>query len=643
MVWFHGRLDIVKPHAETACSYGVRTPPSSSSDLSWRFAVLPPAHPHAPHKPEPAKAAPHLPESRTGPDSCFELAACDWWILGSFAVIQVLTFGLMAKQLGFYLDDWATFCQLHFAPHGFFEVLKSSLADPRMVTRPIQCLYYACTYMVFGDNPPGYHVLRCVIEAAGAAFLYLGASRMLARRAPAALAAVFFLLFPSHDASHYWIGAGLGAGFGATLYLCSFWLAMESVSRRSNAIAALSAAVFLCCAYCYEAFLPMLSLTFFGVFFLHRRACSPLVALQQTLKFLLPSLLIGVSEPVYQRTVVPLFSKVFLSPGTFDLRYAVDVFVQGVGINCGVSGWTFYYDRARDAISTLRITEVWRLLGIAASVFLAVFLSHRSDQKQSSNEGAELAVAERRSSTLAEKLGFLLTDNRAYWVLAFAVVMLCSYLTFAVAKGYTPTLVSMINRVNMGASIATSLLLGLLIAGGSDNRRLRPAGSAAGVFTLSLVLSLFLVLADWGFAPYWVQSHLVQKRIHQAVASRSALFHTGDTILLANTPRYVMWAPVFDGVWDFQSLVWMTLGNRKINGGVVSERLDVKKDEIADNSDGFRCATYKYQGLYLYVPDGDQLIPIHSATEFIKTVGEKGMHFGLSADVLRHWQSTSAK
>ena len=566
-----------------------------------------------------------------GADLLERITGADWGVVVCLLIIELLCFGVMAKQIGFYLDDWATFCQLHFANHNFIDVLKASLADPRMVTRPFQCLYYACTYMLFGDSPLGYHVLRCVIEFAGAAFLYMAAWRVGRVRLPAALAAAVFILFPSHDASHYWIGAGLGAGCGATLYLLSFWLAVEGALAKSAKMAALSALAFFLCAYCYEAFLPMLSLTFLGVLFVELKSRKPLLALKASLVAILPSLLIGISEPIYQRALVPLFSKVFLSPGTFDKGYALDVFAQGVSVTLGPSGWSFYAERAREALLALKIPEVVRLCGIGVSVIALILVSLRADARKPN----VFASDEASTNKFTPKAALL------YWLTACSLVLLCSYLTFAVAQGYTPILQSMINRVNMGASIPAALLLSVaatlpcLCSGGFRRWRF------AGTMLLSVGFCLFFTLADWGFAPYWLQSWQVQKRVKEMVSQRAGVLSAGDTILLANTPRYVMWAPVFDGVWDFQSLVWMTLHNRQVSAGVVSERLDVKPQAIYDNSAGFLCATYKYAGLHLLIPNGNQLVPVSDAGQFVSKVSQAGMDFGLSPSTLERWKETS--
>lgn len=550
--------------------------------------------------------------------------AVDSLVIAALLVIEVLCFGLMAKQIGFYLDDWATFCQLHFAPHNFLDVLKASFSDPRMVTRPVQCLYYACTYMLFGDSPAGYHIVRCCIEVFGSVFLYLGLSRAVGRQLPAAIAAVLFLVFPTHDASHYWIGAGLGAGFGASLYLLSFWLAVEATRHRKTLLAVLSNLAFALCAYCYEAFLPMLSLTFFAVLFVEMQRANLPKALKATASFMVPSLLIGISEPIYQRAIVPMFSKVFLSPGTFSPSYAIDVFARGLSITVGPEGWTFFAERTREAVRALRLPGALRLVGIVAATVVAVCATARKDRRREPDD------------TIAPE--YVRHKNLLYWSAASLAVMLCSYLTFAVAQGYTPTLFSMINRVNMGASIAASVLFGMLIAPATKTLR----SHLPGALILTSALTIFYTLADWGCAPHWKQSWEVQKNIRAMVAQRADTLKTGDSILLANTPRYVMWAPVFDGVWDFQSMVWMTLNNRDINGGVVCERLDVTPEAIYDNSAGYLCATYQYANLNVLVPNGNQFIAVSSPQQFISTIENKGMDFGLQASTISRWRQKLA-
>ena len=121
---------------------------------------------------------------------------------------QAFCFLPVCFLVGFYLDDWLTFWNLHFTAHNLIDLLNAAFADGRMVTRPVQCVYYAITYLLFADRPLGYHLLNFFLEYAGVACLYLGLKRLSLSRFVAALTALVFILYPSHDATHYWIGGG---------------------------------------------------------------------------------------------------------------------------------------------------------------------------------------------------------------------------------------------------------------------------------------------------------------------------------------------------------------------------------------------------------------------------------------------------
>lgn len=528
-------------------------------------------------------------------------------------LVESLTFLPVVKNIGFYLDDWATFTNLHFANHNFIDVLRASLNDPRMITRPVQCLYYAVTYMCFGDQPLGYHLLRCAIEAAGAVFLYLGLARFSKSRSIAAIASLLFLLYPTHDASHYWIGAGLGAGTGLALYLLSFWLLNESLVGRKTYW--LSVFAFALSAYCYEAFLPLLSLSFFAAFQSrqekekNKKVSIPVLV--GTLTTMLPFLLVGLSEPFYQRAIVPIFTHVFLSPSRFDLSYFVSVFAAGLNVSLGPDAFVFIKERFFDGFRTnWSSTRVVFLAAIALICSLPFVLAKNEN---------------------------VVPKNALYLFASALITLITSYLTFAVADGYTPVLATMMNRVNTGASVGASLILAIGIVWLASKMRGK-AGQTFGMLALSLPFILSFTLADWGLSGHWISSWQVQKRVRELVAGRIPQLSKNDAILLVNCPRYVMWAPVFDGVWDFQEMSRMVSGRKDLVAGVVSERFELGSHDIKDYSCGFLCASYPYESLTMLVPNSEEWIKVSTAAEFIEVVERKGMGFGLSTEALAKWK-----
>ncbi len=520
-------------------------------------------------------------------------------------------------QIGFYLDDWLTFWNLHFAPHNFFDLLKASFNDPRMVTRPVQCFYYASTYFFFGDRPLPYHLLRLALEYCGAVCLYFGIKRLSMSRFVAAASALFFLLYPSHDSTHYWIGGGLGPGFGLTLYLASFSTSMKALIARSNKLYILSIALYVLSAFCYEAFLPMLVLSFCGVLLLsaQRRIDSRLNTMSAVILWFMPFILFGLAEPVYQRFLLPRFTHVFLSPSTFDPAYFLNVFVQGLNVSLFAGLWSFLAERIRESIISFTQLNLFQLVSVLACSCAVLLITYQANER----------IRYRRLFTAA------------------IVTFFASYLTFALAEGYTPVLNTMINRVNIGASVAVSLIIALGIKWVLDHMHIRGHKTAklTSLF-ISMPLVLAMVLANLSLSSFWILSWQTQKNVRWLLSQHQSEIRDGDCILLADTNRYLNWAPVFDGTWDFQSMLRMTLNNNKISGGVVCERLQIKGEEIQDISAGFLCASYPSNKTTVFFPSQSAWLKAKNSRDFINCVESKSSHISLPPSLFENWRKGAA-
>lgn len=579
--------------------------------------------------------AAHVSDATAGP-SGFVNQHTNLCVLAALLCVQAACFLPICFQVGFYLDDWLTFWNLHFAPHNLIDLVKASFSDPRMVTRPIQCLYYGSTYFFFGDRPLPYHLLRCALEFVGAVCLFFGVFRLSGQRVFAALTALFFILYPNHDATHYWIGAGLGPGFGLTLYLGSFYLLVESVkaeiAKHRAVLYCSSLLLFGLSAFCYESFLPMLSMSFcalmiaradknsgsaeksssLGAFM--KNSCSSLV-------HLLPFLLVALMEPVYQRVLLPRISKTFLSPSTFDLNYFLSVFPAAANVSFGAAFFSFCLARARDAIISISPLIAVQCVVTIVAGGLAVFLANKPSS----------------ATTDAGKTAANSSFRAVPYIVSGALVFLCSYLTFAVAQGYTPVLETMMNRVNIGGSVALSMMLAaLLTAAAAHKESLDLSNWKLGSATLPLV-TLF-TLANIGLSAFWICSWEVQKNTRFLIQKQASKIKAGDCIILAHIHRYLMWAPVFDGTWDFQSMLRMTLNRNDIEGGVVSDRLSIQGNKIVDNSLGYVCASYPANKVTLLFPSGEQWLAVGTAEGFLEAIEEHKSDLIIEQSTLDRWR-----
>ena len=134
------------------------------------------------------------------------------------------------RKVGFYLDDWATMAYLHFAPAGDPLALMRYyfLNDPRVQGRPLEVLHFGLIYWFAGAQPLAFHLVNLGLELLAAALAYLVFLRLSALRAPAFLAALFFMLNPSHDSTHYWVICS-SVTLSMCLYLLSLLGSLQSI------------------------------------------------------------------------------------------------------------------------------------------------------------------------------------------------------------------------------------------------------------------------------------------------------------------------------------------------------------------------------------------------------------------------------
>lgn len=541
------------------------------------------------------------------------LRARDILLLLLLLCVHVCCFLPACLKVGFYLDDWLTMWNLHFAPHNFVDLIKASFSDPRMVTRPVQCVYYALTYMFFGDRPLPYHLLRFALEYAGAVALYLGLKRISSSQFIAGITALIFLLYPSHDATHYWIGAGLGAGFGLTLFLVSFAVSTYAYASNKKWLYFAALGSYGLSAFCYEAYLPMLSMTFCAVLLLSSeyRLDSRLNTMRSVILWFLPFVLIGLAEPVYQRLILPRFSPVFLSPAAgFDPVYSLNVFVQGLNVSLFAGFWSFLAQRLRETFLSFNLSWFWQFTGVLLSSLAVVLCSYVPKEK----------IRYRRLFTAA------------------IVTFFASYLTFALAQGYTPVLDTMINRVNTGASVAVSLVLALSIKWLIEHMQLQGKTARAVCSLVCAGLAGILVLANFSLSSFWICSWRVQKDIRFLISSNADKIKDGDSLILANTHRYLMWAPVFDGTWDFQSMLRMTLNRNSVSGGVVSDRLKMENSAVNDVSAGYLCASYPIKSIKVLFPSKQNWTTVKSGEDFIRLIEDESSAVPVPGHTISRWR-----
>jgi hypothetical protein len=328
-----------------------------------------------------------------------------------------------------------------------------------------------------------------------------------------------------------------------------------------------------------------------------------------------PFLAVGFLEPIYQRVVLPHVAHVFLSPSSTDPVNFVNTFVQGLNMSCFAGLWSFVVQRVREELLQFNLMSAVQLLGVvvcSAGVLVASF-------------AGDLNVRTRYRRLFTASI----------------LTLLASYLTFAVAQGYTPVLDTMINRVNIGASVAVSMFIAVGIKWLLEHKRLtgRTALGVSALIVLPFVT--IMCLTDLALSSFWMRSWEVQKNVRFLVAQHADQIHDGDSIVLAGIHRYLNWAPVFDGTWDFQSMLRMTLNKKELSGGVISDRLSIKDGHVQDVSAGYLCADYPLNKTTVLFPSQSAWIPAQDAHGFVELARKNHAQFHVSPETINRWARES--
>lgn len=558
-------------------------------------------------------------------------------------LIELICFLPIMSKVGFYLDDWATLAYMYFGPkeHGAFGLMRYYLLnDLLVVIRPVEALHFGLVYWNFNLNPFPWHVVNMVLEIAVAALSCQIVRKLSGSAYIGFFAAVFILLCPTHDSSHYWVVCS-SVTLSLALYLGSLLCTLEAIaaarSLRRAAFHIFSSMLFALSLFNYEMFMPLAAVSVIVSILMslngQRRSASErtktisLKNLQSAVFASTPTfgaMIVPIALLLsYLKLVVPVISTASMRSINFDTHVFVSTVWQGFQLNTPVSFCTFLVSRALEGFDGISRGELVRMLVIfVATVLVFSWLKH---QELKSPNGGVLD-------------SFVLSGSQLILLGLFTVAV--AYTIFGLCPDYPPTFMTIFNRINTGASFG----LALVISGIFSYWTTREAGGAFTSFRfVSLavfagVMASVFTLADFGLSKPWIASWNTQKHIQSKILEHASSLDAGASLLLLNCPRYVMWAPVYDGVWDFQNTVRILLSREKFNANVVSERLSVFPGGVKDVSRGTECGAYSFSSLHLLVAPDCLPIRASSSQQFIDCVEHKGMGFGLQPEAVARWK-----
>lgn len=104
------------------------------------------------------------------------------------------------------------------------------IALPFLAYRPLYFTSLEGMYLVFGDNPAGYHAVSLIVHLANTLLVWLIASRLLKAKLGAHIAAMIFALHPAYVAAVAWI-SDMATPLATFMVLLSLLFFMKSMDR----------------------------------------------------------------------------------------------------------------------------------------------------------------------------------------------------------------------------------------------------------------------------------------------------------------------------------------------------------------------------------------------------------------------------
>lgn len=482
------------------------------------------------------------------------------------ATITILSALPYVGSLGFYSDDWgllAGFSALD--KHSFWEAASGGFAG-----RPVQALYAAALFNLFGLNPLGYHLVNSAVLAACSALFYGLLVRLRFGRAQSFASVVLFVMLPQLSTVRVWY-ASFQVPLSMALMLASMHCQLSI--RRRGGLGWLAGAIgsALLSVGAYEIFAPILAGFAVTLVFVRWRASRSrnwglvaavaAVAALLLLAFVYKLVASGRAGPVgdLHRYVLGLHQLFRL-----DYDWRVD---SGLNILATprayflapIVGWWY----GAGALVTGRAGVA--VTGIA--MLIALIVAWR------------ISGAEQR---YRPKL--LLLTGIAAFVLGNA--------TFLIVPAVVFTSTGMDNRVQVAAAIGVALALAALISFVVDAMQAR--------HRTIMFSGIMALVSAAGFARiaqierYWAEAPALQQRVLTAARSDLGQLPANSTVILDGICPYHGPAVVFETSWDIAGALTIALG-RPVNADAVSERMKATPT-------GLSTSIYKQPSFYPYGP-----------------------------------------
>ena len=483
-------------------------------------------------------------------------------LLSGFFFIQY------GPRLGFYSDDWDFLSRFANSDNNSIQEYFVSAYDSWIRPRPVQVLYFASLYRMFGLNPSGYHITNSVVLTL-AVLLFYFCLRLLnqPRGVSLAIALIYFCL-PNYSTDRLWFAASQ-ATLSMALYFLSLLCQLLSLRVSSghwkwSAVSILSMVASL---LAYEVALPLFVLNQWIAWkYSSSDKRKPMIAV-----FVAALVAIVVFKLM---TTERLGAESFLDRSERIVAHAFKVdagpYEYGFNFRRAVSAhFVQYFKLIPDLIS--KSTSGSILSGLCLFLLVVIYV-FRGFYK------AELHFPVVRKWLQMGVFGVIC------FLLGYGIFL------FTMEVGFTAG--GMNNRTAIAASAGVAFLLtsviGLVVSPLKNN------------FVQNTIFSIGVgAICCGGFwmntkiASYWVDAYQKQKIVLAEIQSRFPELSSGSSVLLDGNCPYVGPGIVFESYWDLTGALRILYQDNSI-------RADVLQENSTADPKGVTTLIYVFRQFYPY-------------------------------------------
>lgn len=241
------------------------------------------------------------------------------------------------------------------------------------MNRPLEVVHFIAMFKMFGVKPFGYHVFNLVLEIISAWLLFLCLSALSRRPGSSFVATSIFVLYPSHNITHYWVVSS-AVTLSLVFYLGSLYLGILAASRSKQSLYFGSAFLYCLSNFNYEVFLPLVSINILLVLYLLWKNGQPGRLVKEGLIFFGLNVLAIAALLVYLKAIMPLLGVAWMHKVSFDPGLMFRTLSTGIELNLPHVAFPYFIQNISDKLNGgLQLHEVIYLL-LQSTVFLQ-FLS----------------------------------------------------------------------------------------------------------------------------------------------------------------------------------------------------------------------------------------------------------------------------